>query len=117
MLLPLILSVLAFVECMAGSFRRRLVLMICCGALIGLATAFKQVAAVSWPLVVALYPFWSSEQKTLRWRNTVLFAALSGAGLVLVWGLIVLYFQMRGDPGIPGPGGPSQPKPQAPAGQ
>lgn len=37
--------------------------------------------------------------------------------VAIVSAIAIFYFQMQGDPGIPGQGGGSQPKPQAPAGQ
>src|SRR5437870_181825 len=93
MLLPLILSVLSFL----GSFRDRQTRVwpiFVCGASIGLAAAFKQVAAVNWPFLVCIYPFFCSGEK--RWRSTFTFAALSAVGGALIWIVIGAYFHFRG---------------------
>ena len=90
MLLPLILSQIAFLNGVENS--RRMSIFVC-GALIGTAIAFKQVAAVNWILLVALYLIFAGREK--RWRNTFLFAVLSAAGLATVLGCIGIYFWIR----------------------
>jgi len=92
MLLPLILAQIAFFKSFAGGRQSRWSFI--CGALIGIAIAFKQVAAVNWLLVIALFPFFTSPEK--RWRKTISFTACSVAGLLAVLGLIACYFWVRG---------------------
>ncbi len=107
MLLPLILSQIAFLK--AADNPRNVLLMIVCGALTGIAIAFKQVAALNWFLLIALYPVFVAAEK--RRRNSLAFAAWSIAGVVAVdslafasWsagglfaiaGIIGLYFWTR----------------------
>lgn len=67
--------------------------MFACGALSGFAIAFKQVAAVNWFLLVALYPVFAASEK--RWRGLIAFIAWSAAGLIAVLGSAGLYFWMR----------------------
>jgi len=67
--------------------------MFSCGLLIGVATAFKQVAAASWPLLLVLYPIFFGGEKRLR--NTWSFATCSAIGFVAVWAIIVAYFYSR----------------------
>ena len=91
MLLPLILSQIAFLK--AADNPRNVLLMIVCGALTGIAIAFKQVAAVNWFLLIALYPIFAAAEK--RWRNSLAFAFWSGGGLFAIAGIIGLYFWTR----------------------
>src|SRR5216683_991053 len=65
MLLPLVLSQIALLK--AADNPRNVLLMIGCGALTGIAIAFKQVAAVNFFLLIALYPIFAAADK--RWRN------------------------------------------------
>src|SRR5438132_4353630 len=91
MLLPLILSQIAF--CKAAENSRKTMLTIVCGALIAIAIAFKQVAAVNWFLLIALYPAFASP--TERWRATLRFIFWSLLGVFAVAGLVSLYFWAR----------------------
>jgi len=88
MLLPLILSQIAFLK--AADNPRNVLLMIVCGALTGMAIAFKQVAALNWFLLIALYPIFAAAEK--RRRNSLAFAAWSIAGVVAVAGFVAVYF-------------------------
>ncbi len=89
MLLPLILSQLAFFA-VTENGRRRLLLMISCGALTGLAAAFKQVAAINWLFLIVIFPLFVTPEK--RWRRTFEFAFWSTLGAAGVWGMIAIYF-------------------------
>jgi len=93
MLLPLILSQLAFFPSAAAA-RHRAYWMIACGVLTGLAIAFKQVAAINWLFLVAMYPLFIPREK--RWPRTLVFAGWSAAGAAIVWGVIALYFFLKG---------------------
>lgn len=108
MLLPLILSQLAFLSAMTEDEPltamqalavggRRILLMILAGALTGIAAAFKQVAFVNWFFLLAMYPVFT--QRDRRARGTLSFAGWSALGIAGVWGLVVLYFALRG--GLP----------------
>ena len=88
MLLPLILSQIALLK--AADNPRNVLLMIVCGALTGIAIAFKQVAALNWFLLIALYPIFAAAEK--RRRNSLAFAAWSIAGVVAVAGFVAVYF-------------------------
>ena len=88
MLLPLVLSQIALLK--AADNPRNVLLMIVCGALTGIAIAFKQVAALNWFLLIALYPIFAAAEK--RWRNSLAFAAWSIAGVVAVAGFVAVYF-------------------------
>ncbi len=92
MLLPLILSVLFFFWA-ASSSRREIILAITAGALIGLSTAFKQVAAVQWPFLVFMFPLFCGRQGPIR--RTASFAVYSAVGIAAVWGAICLFFSLR----------------------
>ena len=92
MLLPLILSQIAWLKAATNS-RRNVLFMILAGALTGSAIVFKQVAAVNWFLLVGLYPIFTTAEK--RWRGTLVFAAWSAAGAVAVLGVVALYFWFR----------------------
>jgi Dolichyl-phosphate-mannose-protein mannosyltransferase len=91
MLLPIILSQIAFLKSAEGP--RKIWLMLACGALSGVAMAFKQVAAVNWFLLIALYPIFAASEK--RWRSALVFVAWSAAGLIAALGSVGLYFWMR----------------------
>ncbi len=88
MLLPLILAQIAFLK--AADNPRNVLLMIVCGALTGIAIAFKQVSAVNWFLLIALYPIFAAPEK--RWRAAGAFAIWSLGGLFAIVGVIALYF-------------------------
>jgi 4-amino-4-deoxy-L-arabinose transferase-like glycosyltransferase len=92
MLLPLILAQLMFFRSIENRDGRTMSIFLS-GALIAMAIAFKQVAAVNWFLLVALYPAFASP--TERWRATFWFIFWSLAGLLAVTGLISLYFWAR----------------------
>ena len=91
MLLPLILSQIFFFKALNQS--RRTMSIFVCGALIGLAIAFKQVAAVNWILLVALFPFLTPRSE--RWLGAVRFGAWSLGGICAVAGIVALYFWLR----------------------
>jgi hypothetical protein len=108
MLLPLILSVLVFLIWTEGSQShattvtqkprnrgREISLMLGCGGSIGAAIAFKQVAAVNWPLLVCASPFFFPADGK-RARSAVHFAIWSALGIVSVWLLIAGCFALRG---------------------
>lgn len=93
MLLPLILAQRAFFAALPVEGRQKGwdAFYVClCGALTGAATAFKQVAFLNWPFLIALYPLFIPGEN--RWKRTAWFGILSTIGLFLVWGLIVVYF-------------------------
>jgi 4-amino-4-deoxy-L-arabinose transferase-like glycosyltransferase len=91
MMLPLILAQLAFLK--AAENRHNVLLTLVCGALIGIAIAFKQVAAVNWFLLIVLYPIFTAPEK--RWRDAAAFALWSFVGLFAIAGIIALYFWTR----------------------
>jgi 4-amino-4-deoxy-L-arabinose transferase-like glycosyltransferase len=92
MLLPLILSQLAFLSAAAND-QRRILLLILAGALTGIAVAFKQVAAINWLFQLVLWPIMVAGEKRLR--TTLSFAGWSAAGAGVVWGSIAIYFFLR----------------------
>jgi hypothetical protein len=92
MLLPLILSQLAFFSATTDS-RQRIPFALLSGVLTGIAVAFKQVAAVNGFLLIVLYPLFVPGEKRLR--NTLSFAGWSVAGAAVVWGLIAIYFYLH----------------------
>ena len=91
MLLPIIVAQIAFLRSVNNS--RSIWWMLACGVLSAVAIAFKQVAAVNWFLLIALYPIFAAPEK--RWRNSFAFTVWSTTGLFAVAGLIVVYFRMR----------------------
>jgi 4-amino-4-deoxy-L-arabinose transferase-like glycosyltransferase len=93
MLLPLILAQVAFFRAIEHSDRNRMSILLC-GALIGVAIAFKQVATVNWFLLVAVFPMFTRSEK--RWRDSLWFAIWSGVGLFSVAAIIAFYFWIRG---------------------
>jgi hypothetical protein len=92
MLLPLILSQLAFLAATTND-RYRIRFALLSGMLTGIAVAFKQVAAVNGLLLIVLYPLFVPGEKRLR--NTLSFAGWSIAGAAVVWGLIAIYFYLH----------------------
>ncbi|HEY6071385.1 MAG TPA: glycosyltransferase family 39 protein [Chthoniobacterales bacterium] len=92
MLLPLILSQLAFFRAVENPERNKMSILLC-GALIGIATAFKQVAAVNWLLVVAAFPIFAQSEK--RWRDSVRFACWSAVGVFAIAAITAVYFWIR----------------------
>jgi hypothetical protein len=111
MLLPLVLAQWAFLYCGPGN-RSRVVWMFSCGVLIGLATAFKQVAASSLPLLLLLYPAFfrgaplsepagraGSETGELTPSSmlpgTIAFVFFSALGFAAVWAVIAAYFNSQ----------------------
>jgi 4-amino-4-deoxy-L-arabinose transferase-like glycosyltransferase len=64
------------------------------GLALGVATAFKQVAAVNAPLLLAL--FWLRAPRGERLAATARFAGAVAAGVVSVWAVIALWFAARG---------------------
>jgi 4-amino-4-deoxy-L-arabinose transferase-like glycosyltransferase len=93
MLLPLTLSLIPFVAA-ADADRPRIPLMLLCGALTGVAAAFKQVAAVNWLFLALAWPLVVKDGR--KGRTTVLFAACSLAGAAIPWVILTLYFAARG---------------------
>lgn len=90
MLLPLILSQIVFLRAV-GTARRKGLWAGLCGILIGTAIAFKQVAAVNWVLLVALYPIFTIKpERTIR--ATLTFAGASALGIAVVWLIIAAWF-------------------------
>jgi 4-amino-4-deoxy-L-arabinose transferase-like glycosyltransferase len=92
MLLPLILSQVVFFSTVPGGTPKKS-LMFLCGALTGLAVAFKQVAGVNWVFLLAVYPLFCAAGP--KWRSTAIFGACSAVGAAAVWALIILYFFLR----------------------
>jgi hypothetical protein len=64
------------------------------GVSLGVATAFKQVAAVNVPFF--LLAFALCVRGPGRWRRLVAFAGWMGVGGLLVWGPILIWFQRGG---------------------
>jgi hypothetical protein len=93
MLCPLIFSQIAFLAAAAKN-DRNVSLMLLTGALTGIACMFKQVAIVNWFLLVLLYPIFLRKEE--RWRRAVSFVVWSAAGLLVVIGLVILYFWRHG---------------------
>jgi 4-amino-4-deoxy-L-arabinose transferase-like glycosyltransferase len=91
MLLPLILSQIAFLK--AADNPRNILSMLLCGALTGFAIAFKQVAAVNWFLLVAMYPIFAAPEKL--WRTAVAFTIWSLGGIFAIAGIVGVYFWTR----------------------
>ena len=93
MLCPLILSQIAFFTAAAKN-QRYVSLMVLVGALTGIAFMFKQVAIVNWFLLVVFYPVFARREERLR--SAVSFIIWSAVGLLIVVGLVVLYFWTHG---------------------
>jgi hypothetical protein len=94
MLLPLLLSVAAsFAASSAPNPRREIALAVLAGIFIGMAAAFKQVAAVQWPLFVLTYPLFAKGRNPFR--QMLFFAAASALGIAAVWAAIVGYFALH----------------------
>src|SRR5437879_4332435 len=91
MLLPIVLSQIAFFRSLENS--RNTMSILLCGALIAAAIAFKQVAAVNWFLLLVLFPIFVKPEK--RWAEAIRFAILSlaGAGAIVV--AVAFYFWVR----------------------
>ena len=77
-----------------GAVRPRFATAFAVGVLLGIATAFKQVAVVNAPLLLAVYALRAPRGE--RVRGTVLVAAGIASGGLCVWGAIGLWFWMRG---------------------
>ena len=92
MLLPLILSQIAFFRSLENP-DRNLITNLACGALVGIAIAFKQVAAVNWFLLISLYPMFAKPVR--RWRASVLFAVWPSVGVLAIAAMIAVYFSIR----------------------
>jgi 4-amino-4-deoxy-L-arabinose transferase-like glycosyltransferase len=95
MLLPLILSVLAFFRATpetAGRWRE-IGFAVLVGIFVGIATAFKQVAVVQWPFLILMFPLFADGKKSFA--RMLLFAIASAAGIAVVWAAIVLYFALH----------------------
>lgn len=95
MLLPLILSALAFFRAASATAGRgsEIGFAVLVGIFIGIATAFKQVAVVQWPFLLLMYPLFVEGKKSLG--RTLFFAAASAAGIAVVWAAVVLFFALH----------------------
>jgi hypothetical protein len=95
MLLPLMLSVLAFFRAASATAGRgsEIGFAVLAGFLIGIATAFKQVAVVQWPLFILMHPLFAEGKKPLG--RALFFAAASAIGIAAVWAAIVLFFTLH----------------------
>ncbi len=93
MLCPLIFSQIAFFAA-AAKHQRNISFMVLAGALTGIAFMFKQVAIVNWFFLAAPYPAFVGGEKW--WRGAISFVAWSAMGLLVVLGLVALYFWSRG---------------------
>jgi hypothetical protein len=93
MLCPLIFSQIAFFTAVAKN-QRNVWFIVLAGALTGIAFMFKQVAIVNWFLLASAYPILAREEK--RWRGAISFICWSAVGLLMVVGLVLLYFWRQG---------------------
>jgi len=94
MLLPLILSVLAFFAAVSAAGQGRKILFAAlAGVFIGVATAFKQVGAMQWPVFILMFPLFADAKKPLL--KMFFFAAWSALGIAAVWLAMVLYFAVH----------------------
>ena len=98
MLLPLILSVLAFFRSASATEQGHtraceIGLAVLAGIFIGIATAFKQVAVVQWPFLILMYPFFTEGKKSLP--RAILFSVASAIGIAVVWAVIVMFFALH----------------------
>jgi hypothetical protein len=91
MLLPLVLSQIFFFRSLERS--RTTMSSFVCGALIGIAIVFKQVAAVNWLLLLAMCPVFATPPE--RWRSSFRFGVWSLAGILAVTGVFLFYFWVR----------------------
>ncbi len=80
MQLPLLLSQLALFRAASG-VGNRVKYMVLCGALVGVASLFKQVAALHWIFLVLAYLMLCGEK-----HKSLAFAGWSAGGAVAVWG-------------------------------
>lgn len=64
------------------------------GLSIGIAIAFKQVAALNVPFFLLVFGL--RVRGPDRWRRLAVFCAWMGVGVALVWGPILAWFQLRG---------------------
>ncbi|HUB87529.1 MAG TPA: glycosyltransferase family 39 protein [Verrucomicrobiae bacterium] len=92
MLLPLVASQIVFLS-RAAKGRREISSAVWTGILIGIASAFKQVAAINWFFLVAVFPIFARGERESR--RTLFFAAWSALGVAMVWGIIGAYFAAR----------------------
>jgi hypothetical protein len=95
MLLPLMLSVLAFFRSTstAAGRGREIGFAVLVGAFIGIATAFKQVAVVQWPFLILMFPLFAEGKKSFG--RAFLFAIASAIGIAVVWAAIVVFFALH----------------------
>ena len=77
-----------------GAARPRFATGFAVGLALGVATAFKQVAGVNAPLLLAL--FWLRAPRGERLASTSRFGGAVAAGVVSVWAAIALWFAARG---------------------
>jgi 4-amino-4-deoxy-L-arabinose transferase-like glycosyltransferase len=88
-LVAALLSLRAF-----GPARPRFATGFAIGLALGVATAFKQVAGINGPLLLAL--FWLRAPRGERLPATARFAGALAAGVLAVWAVIALWFAARG---------------------
>jgi 4-amino-4-deoxy-L-arabinose transferase-like glycosyltransferase len=88
-LVAALLSLRAF-----GTARPRFALGFAAGLSLGVAVAFKQVAAVNAPLLLAL--FWLRAPRGERLASTARFTGALAAGMATIWAAIALWFAARG---------------------
>ena len=89
----LILANLAFLEVVRGAGPRALLSLIA-GALVGVATCFKQVAVVDAALFVLLFPLLATGER--RARRLVHFAGWAALGGLALWLPILAWFHAHG---------------------
>jgi len=94
MLLPLILSTLAFFSAASAAGRgRRILFAALAGVFIGIAMAFKQVGAMQWPVFILMYPLFVDDKKPVL--RMLFFGLWSALGIAVVWLAILLYFAIH----------------------
>jgi len=93
-MLPGIVAAAALFLHVVSNERTPIAACIALGVSLGVATAFKQVAAVNIPFF--LLAFALCVRGPGRWRRLAAFTGWLGVGGLLVWGPILIWFQQRG---------------------
>lgn len=93
-MLPGIVAAAALFLHVVSAERTRIAVCIALGVSLGVATAFKQVAAVNIPFF--LLAFALCVRGRGRWRRLAAFTGWMAVGGLLVWGPILIWFQQRG---------------------
>lgn len=93
-MVPWIVAAALLVVRTLGAERPPLATAVAIGLALGVATAFKQVAGVNGPFLLAVY--WLRAPRGRRLESTSLFGGAMLAGVVCVWGAILLWFWLRG---------------------